>query len=56
MRNDMKKNTRLALSILAGAIVVAAIAIIVVTQTGILGSGNGTTQPRQVASVPALRG
>lgn len=52
----MKKNTRLALSILAGAIVIAAIAILVVTKTGLLGSGNGTNQPQQTAHVPAMRG
>lgn len=52
----MKKNTRLALSILAGAIVIAAIAILVVTQTGLLGSTTGAGQPQQMAHVPALRG
>lgn len=51
----MKRNTRLALSILGGAIVIAAIAIIAVTQLGLFGSGNNAKQP-QMAHIPALRG
>ncbi len=52
----MKKNTRLALTILAGAIAIAGIAILVITQFGLLGSADNAARPARMAHVPALTG
>jgi len=53
----MKTNTRLALSILAGAVVIAAIAVIAVTQFGHSNvASTPAAKPTQMTRAPVLRG
>jgi invasion protein IalB len=52
----MKRNTRLALIVLAGAIAVAVIAVIAITQFGLPGTTATPAKPTQMTHVPALRG